>query len=141
MHDQILGTSLPSAMALSYLGDARHSLYIRRMLVEKGLSKSGALNEEALLYVTAQAQASAMRKIEGSLLPDEHEVYKRASNSGHLNRPRHTSAADYRAATGFEAVIGMLYYIGDEDRINELLAIAYSEENTVIKETENDTEN
>ncbi len=127
MHDPILGAELPSVMALSYLGDARHSLYIRRMLVKRGISKSGALNEAALLYVTAEAQADAVRRISDRLLPDELEVYKRASNSGHLNRPRHSSAADYRAATGFEAVIGMLYYIGDEQRIEELLAAAYND--------------
>ena len=139
MHDPVIGASLPSVMALAYLGDARHSLYVRRMLVEKGLSKSGDLNKAALAYVTADEQAEVMRLILDRLLPDEAEVYRRASNSGHLNRPRHTSAANYRAATGFEAVIGMLHYIGDEERIDQLLSYAYGEK--VSKENENDTEN
>ena len=127
MHDNVLGASLPSVMALAYLGDARHSLYIRRMLVDRGLSKSGDLNAEALKYVTCEAQAAAARRLFDKLLPDEHDVYKRAANSGHLNRPRHSSAADYRAATGFEAVIGMLHYIGDEERVEELLSYAYAD--------------
>ena len=130
MHEKVLGASLPSVMALSYLGDSRHSLYIRMMLVKRGLSKSGDLNAESLKYVTAEAQASAMRRITDKLLPDEAEVYRRASNSGHLNRPKHSSAADYRCATGFEAVIGMLYYIGDEERIEELLSSAYGTDPT-----------
>ena len=128
MHEAVIGASLPSVMALAYLGDARHSLYVRRMLVERGISKSGDLNAEALRYVTAEAQAAAMRKISDALLPDEADVYRRAANSGHLNRPRHSSAADYRAATGFEAVIGMLYYVGDEERIEQLLSLAYAQE-------------
>ncbi len=127
MHDKVLGASLPSAMALAYLGDARHSLYVRRMLVERGISKSGELNEQALSYVTASSQAAAMRKIENMLLEDEREVYKRAANSGHLNKPKSASASDYRAATGFEAVLGMLTYLGDEERIEELLGAAYSD--------------
>lgn len=127
MHDKVLGAELPSAMALAYLGDARHSLYVRRMLVERGISKSGELNEQALSYVTASSQAKAMRKIESMLLEDEREVYKRAANSGHLNKPKNASASDYRAATGLEAVIGMLTYLGDEDRIEELLGAAYSD--------------
>lgn len=139
MHEPVIGASLPSVMALAYLGDARHSLYIRRMLVERGLSKSGELNAAALEYVTAEAQAKVMRMILYELLPDESEVYRRAHNSGHLNRPRHSSAADYRAATGFEAVIGMLHYIGDEERIEELLSHAYKTEEK--KENNNDTEN
>lgn len=126
MHEKVLGADLPSSMALAYLGDARHSLYIRRMLVAKGISKSGELNARSLDFVTAKSQAEAMRKIEDLLLEDEMEVYKRASNSGHLNKPKNASAADYRAATGFEAVIGMLTWIGDEERVEQLLASAYA---------------
>ena len=125
MHEKILGAALPSVMALAYLGDSRHSLYIRRMLVASGISKSGELNEASLKYVTAKSQAEAMRKIQHLLLEDELEVYKRASNSGHLNKPKNASASDYRAATGFEAVIGMLSWIGDEERIELLLSSAY----------------
>ena len=145
MHEEILGSRLPSVMALAYLGDARHSLYVRRLLVDRGLVKSGDLNTESLRYVTAEAQAQAMRKILDRLLPDERDVYRRASNSGHLNRPRHSSAADYRCATGFEAVLGMLYYIGDEERIEELLSYAYdtveNEKQNSEGGEENDTEN
>lgn len=125
MHDKILGSELPAVMALAYLGDARHSLYVRRMLVDRGISKSGDLNSEAQKYVTAEAQAQMMREIEPLLLDDEREVYKRAANSGHLNKPKHARAADYRAATGFEAVVGMLEWIGDADRLSFLLDEAH----------------
>ncbi|MBE6532102.1 MAG: hypothetical protein E7676_01170 [Ruminococcaceae bacterium] len=127
MHDRLLGTSLPTVAALAYLGDARHALFVRRMLVDSGICKSGELNEAALKFVTAEAQANMMRKIEPMLLEDEREVYKRAANSGHLNKPRHASAADYRAATGFEAVIGMLEWIGDGERLDVLLRAAHEE--------------
>jgi len=125
MKEKILGTSLPTPAALAYLGDSRHSLYVRRMLIERGLCKSGSLNEAALGYVTAEAQAAAYRRIEHLFTEDERGVARRAANSGHLNRPRHASSADYRAATGFEAVIGMLTWLHDEERIDELLASAY----------------
>lgn len=127
MHEGLIGASLPSVAALAYLGDARHALYVRRMLVDRGICKSGELNEAALSYVTAEAQAAMMRKIEPLLLEDERDVYRRAANSGHLNRPKHASAADYRAATGFEAVIGMLEWIGDSERLELLLSTAHEE--------------
>ena len=127
MHDSLIGAALPTTAALAYLGDARHSLYVRRMLVKRGICKSGELNEASLRYVTAEAQANMMRKIEHLLLDDERDVYKRAANSGHLNRPKHASAADYRAATGFEAVIGMLEWIGDTERLEMLLSEAHAE--------------
>ena len=128
MHEKILGTALPSAMALSYLGDSMHSLYVREMLVKRGLSKSGDLNREALKYITAEAQAEMYRRIEPLLLDDERDVFRRAANSGHLNKPKRASVQDYRTATGFEAVIGMLYYIKDEDRLMMLLDEAHKEE-------------
>ena len=135
MHDRIIGASLPSTQALAYLGDAAYSLYVRRMLVESGLSKAKDLNRETLKYVTAEAQAAMFRKIEHMLLDDEREVFKRAANSTHLNRPKHASVTDYRYATGFEALIGMLVFIKDDERIEELLNAAHKEIN------ENDTEN
>ncbi|MBQ8415033.1 MAG: Mini-ribonuclease 3 [Clostridia bacterium] len=128
MHEEVIGAALPTTAALAYLGDARHALYVRRMLVEKGICKSGELNEASLSYVTAEAQARMMRKIEPLLFEDERDVYRRAANSGHLNRPKHASAADYRAATGFEAVIGMLEWVGDEERLDILLRAAHEEE-------------
>lgn len=128
MHESLIGAALPTTAALAYIGDARHALYVRRILVERGICKSGELNEAALSYVTAEAQARMMRKIEPLLLEDERDVYRRAANSGHLNRPKHASSADYRAATGFEAVIGMLEWIGDEERLDLLLSAAHKEE-------------
>ena len=96
------------------------------MLVSRGICKSGELNSAALRYVTAEAQATMMRSIEPLLLDDERDVYRRAANSGHLNRPKHASAADYRAATGFEAVVGMLHVIGDTERLDMLLSEAHA---------------
>lgn len=128
MHEGLIGASLPTTSALAYLGDARHALYVRRMLVERGICKSGELNEAALSYVTAEKQANMMRKIEHLLLEDERDVYKRAANSGHLNKPKRATAADYRAATGFEAVIGMLEWIGDNERLEFLLTEAHKED-------------
>ena len=128
MHDSVIGASLPTTAALAYLGDARHALFVRRMLVERGICKSGELNAASLSYVTAERQAEMMRKIEHLLLEDELEVYHRAANSGHLNKPKHASSADYRAATGFEAVIGMLEWIGDNERLEMLLSVAHNDE-------------
>ena len=68
------------------------------------------------------------RRIEPLLLDDERDVFRRAANSGHLNKPKRASVQDYRTATGFEAVIGMLYYIKDEERLMLLLDEAHKEE-------------
>jgi 23S rRNA maturation mini-RNase III len=48
MHEKKLGCELPTPAALSYVGDAVHSLYVRRMLVLRGITRSGDLNAAAL---------------------------------------------------------------------------------------------
>ena len=135
MSEEVNQGALPSVMALAYLGDARHSLFIRKMLVDSGISKSGELNEASQKYVTAEAQAAAFAKIEPHLTETELGVFKRAFNSSHLNKPKRASGKDYRTATGFEAVIGLLYWLGDEERLELLLSM------TINGGNGNDTEN
>ena len=134
MNEKICGAALPSVAALSYLGDARHALYVRRMLVDRGLTKSADLNREALKYVTAESQARMYEKIADLLTEAEVDVFRRASNSTHLNKPKHASGRDYRFATGFEAVIGMLEWLGESERLEFLLNKSHEED------SENDTE-
>ena len=128
MNDKINGACLPSVAALSYLGDARHSLYVRRMLITRGLTKSGDLNREALKFVTAEAQARMYLSVADELTEEERDVFRRASNSTHLNRPKHASGRDYRFATGFEAVIGMLEWLGRTERLEYLLDKSHEKE-------------
>ena len=132
-------SELPSAVALAFLGDAAHSLYIRQMLVARGIAKSGELNDAARPYVSAEGQAEQAKRLLPHLTEEERDLYRRAHNSGHLNRPKHASGADYRAATGLEAVIGMLTYTGANERLSMLMKIATEEINT--GENTNDTEN
>lgn len=127
MHEKKLGCELPTPAALSYVGDAVHSLYVRRMLVLRGITRSGDLNAAALSYVTAEAQAVLYSRIEHLLLDDERDVFRRAFNSTHLNKPKRASAKDYRIATGFEAILGMLEWIGDRERLYLLLDTAHTE--------------
>ena len=140
MHEKTNGAALPSVAALSYLGDCRHSLYVRRMLIERGLTKSIDLNREALFYVTAEAQARAYERIADLLLEDEQAVFRRAQNSTHLNKPKRASGRDYRLATGFEAVIGMLEWLGDSERLDMLLSAAYENKNKTTGDNKDDSE-
>ena len=136
MRERIIGANLPSGAALAYLGDAWYSLYVRRRLIEAGIEKAGELNEAALSFVTAKKQAERMRRILPLLSEDEAGVFRRASNASHPHRPKGATAADYRYATGFEALVGMLFYVKDEERLLYLMEEAHAEE-----EIKNDSEN
>lgn len=114
-----------SAPALAYLGDCVLELEVRRHLVEAGLSTSAHLNEAALRYVRASAQAEAMKKILPLLTEEESAFYRRGRNMGHGNVPKSATVAEYRSATGMEALFAALYLNGNTDRIRELFSAGY----------------
>ena len=113
-----------STAALAYLGDSVFELSVRQMLVEKGISDSRRLNTEALKYVTASAQAAAVKRILDALTEEENAVYHRGRNIGHTNVPRHATVMEYRMATGLEALFGYLHLMGRSERIDELFALS-----------------
>ena len=109
-------------LTLAYLGDCVYELVIRSMLVESGITHVSELNKAAVSYVRAGAQAELMQKIEPLLDEDEKAVYHRGRNAKSASIPKNASVAEYRAATGFEALIGYLYLSGRHDRILELVS-------------------
>lgn len=117
-----------STAALAYLGDAVIELLTRKKLVGKGLSSSKALNREALNFVRASAQAAAMERLLPSLTANEQAVFRRGRNIGHTNTPKNATVAEYRSATGMEALFGYLYLSGDVARAAELFSLAYQED-------------
>ncbi len=125
MEDKIRQTDLPTVAALAYLGDAVHSMDIRRRAVGRGLCKSGALHSFTAGIVNAATQAAMLTAIEGELDDGERELCRRAANSKHLQHPKHATDADYRRATAFEALLGMLYHLGREERLRTLLDLSY----------------
>lgn len=116
---------LPSVAALAYLGDAVHSLDIRRRAVAAGHTKSGALHAFSSCRVNAAAQAGMLASLTPHLTEAEAALCRRAANSKHLKPPKHASAKDYQEATAFEALLGMLAYLGKEERLKELLDASY----------------
>ncbi len=114
-----------SAAALAYLGDSVLELCVRERLVQMGLSSSAALNKKALEYVRASKQAEAMKRILPLLSEEEEAVFRRGRNIGHTNRPKSATVAEYRSATGMEALFGWLHLAGRRERIQALFLAAY----------------
>lgn len=108
-------------LTLAYLGDCIYELIVRSMLVEQGIMHVSDLNKAAVSHVRAGAQAKLMQDIEPELSEDELAVYHRGRNAKSASIPKNASVAEYRAATGFEALLGYLYLQGKIDRILELV--------------------
>ena len=109
-------------LTLAYLGDCIYELIIRSALVEQGIMHVSDLNKAAVAQVRAGAQAKLMQGIEDKLTEDERAVYHRGRNAKSASIPKNASVAEYRAATGFEALLGYLYLKGETGRILELIA-------------------
>lgn len=117
-----------STTALAYLGDAVLELLVREHLVQKGYSSSKSLNAHALDFVRAPMQARAMERLAPHLTKEEEAVFRRGRNIGHTGTPKHATVAEYRAATGMEALFGYLHLAGRTARMIELFELAYKEE-------------
>jgi len=111
--------------ALAYLGDAVIELWVRERLVRAGICSSHKLNEQAKRYVTAPAQALAMKRILPLFDAEENAIFRRGRNAGHTSLPKNATAAEYRAATGMEALFGWLHLAGRGERTEELLEVGY----------------
>ncbi len=115
-----------STASLAYLGDCAIEICVRKYLVsEAGLSSSSALNKAALDFVTAPKQAEAMKNILPLLSEEENAVFHRGRNMGHSSTPKSATVAQYRNATGMEALFGYLYLAKRQERIEELFRAAY----------------
>ena len=120
-----------SSASLAYLGDCIIELCVREYLVkEKGFSSSAKLNKEALAFVKASRQAEAMKQIQDLLTEEESGVFHRGRNMGHSGTPKSATMAEYRNATGMEALFGWLHLAGRKERIDELFRVAYRLDST-----------
>ena len=104
-------------LPLAYIGDAVWELLVRSRIIYKGRS-ARHVHKDAVACVNAGAQAEAFRRIEPLLTEAEADIARRGRNAhAHHAAPKNQDAADYRAATALEALIGYLYLIGEEDRL------------------------
>ena len=121
LEDQDLRSYSP--LTLAYIGDGVYELIIRTILVKKGNCPVNRLHKKASSLVKAGAQSAIMEVIEEELTPEELSVYRRGRNAHSPTMVKHATMADYRRATGFEALMGYLYLADRFDRILELTVL------------------
>ncbi len=117
-----------SPLTLAYIGDGVYELVIRTVLVKKGNCPVNQLHRKASSLVKAASQSAMMEFIEPMLTEEEHSVYRRGRNAHSPTMAKHATMADYRRATGFEALMGYLYLKEDFGRIVELVRAGIRED-------------
>ena len=110
-----------SPITWAYLGDSIYEAYVRTYLIETTNLKPHKLHIKAIKYVKAKAQADALKKIYNSLTPKEQEIVRRSRNTQNHHVAKNADPADYMYATAFEGLIGYLYLINDQERLQEII--------------------
>ena len=114
-------------LTLAYTGDAVFELLVRSRLCRLGKAP-GELNKLALSYVSAPAQAEAVKTLLPVLTEEETAVFKRGRNTRVGSIPKGASPEQYHAATGLEALFGWLWLSGQRERASQLFTTAFPAE-------------
>jgi len=114
-------------MSLAFIGDAVQSLYTRTKVTIGSSSKTGVLHHEVIKVVKAVAQAAEVDKVMSLLDEDELDLFRRARNCKVQTSAKHAEMGEYRKASGFEAVIGLLYLTGNNEKLEKILSMAFED--------------
>ncbi len=112
-----------NGLTLAYLGDAVFEVYMRNYALKCGLTKVKNLHQ----FVTSKVNGETLARYVDYLLEndyledDEKEIYLRGRNS--KIHTVHKDLASYHKATGFEALIGYLYLLNKNERLEEIIDI------------------
>ncbi|MDF2910043.1 MAG: ribonuclease [Sporolactobacillus laevolacticus] len=116
--------NLLNSLALAYMGDAVIEVYVRKAIISSsGVTKPHALHVQAVDYVSAKSQSRFLHELmdEGFLTEDELNAVRRGRNAKSHSVPRNTDVQTYNFSTGFEALIGVLFFMGRQERIEEIM--------------------
>ena len=111
-----------SPLVLAYIGDGIYDLVIRSMIVGRGNTHVNMLHKKTSQLVKAHAQSEMIGVLLVELTEEEQAVYRRGRNAHSVTMAKNATVADYRMATGFEALVGYLYLSEQYERLLELVS-------------------
>ena len=117
-----------NVLVLAYLGDTVYENYVRKHLIDQGIGNVNDLQKEAIHYVSANSQASYLKKLmdKNFFTEDELSVVMRARNYKTTSHPKSCDILTYKYATGLEALIGYLSYKNQIERIDEIMNFIFN---------------
>ncbi len=101
-----------SSFSLSYLGDAFYELWCRQKILQL-LQNRKQVHQSVVQFVRCQTQARLVHLIMPHLTDEEKNIFRQGRNNKVVSLPKHAFTREYRAATGFECLVGF-WYLGKE---------------------------
>ncbi|SEF47047.1 ribonuclease-3 family protein [Eubacterium ruminantium] len=119
MEENIITLRGYSGLALAYIGDSIFDLMVKDYFVRKTNMQTEKYHKIVSGIVKAVNQAELIDNLieEGVLTEEEMDVYKRGRNSAVHTKAKNATMGEYKKATGFEAVLGYNYLMGNKERI------------------------
>lgn len=114
-----------SPLVLAYIGDAVFELFVRTYLISNVNKSSNSLTNYAKKYVSATAQSSFYYSLQQILTEKEIYILKRGRNANPSHKAKNASVAEYRNATGLEALFGFLYLSNKNERLLQIFNFCY----------------
>lgn len=118
-----VASSAMNSLVLAFMGDAVIELFVREAVIAGGKRKIHALHKQAVDYVSARAQSVFLHELieEGFLTDEEQAIIRRGRNTKAHSVPKNTDVQTYNYSTGFEALMGSLYFAGRHERIKAIM--------------------
>ena len=110
------------ALTLAYIGDGYYEMAVRNYLLKQGLRPVDALHKNAIELVCAATQAQLAHRLQPGLNEVEQTVLRRGRNAKGMHIPKGATVANYRLATGMEALVGYWYLCADWERLDDCFA-------------------
>ena len=101
------------ALTLAYIGDGYYEMAVRNYLLKQGLRRVDDLHKNAIELVCAATQAQLAHRL---------TVLRRGRNAKGMHIPKGATVANYRLATGMEALVGYWYLCADWERLDDCFA-------------------
>lgn len=118
---QTNGLAQISPLAMAFIGDGVHTLFVRDECVKSQVRLSKDYHNICAGKCNAKAQAIKLEGLLEMLDDDEKDIIRRARNAKIHHTAKNFDEETYKKATAFEALVGYLYLIGRYDRIKYIL--------------------
>ena len=112
-----------SPLALAFVGDSVHTLYVRQNVVNFD-AKIGDYHHLCAHFCKAKTQSEALEKIIPLLSFEESEIVRKTRNAKINNVPKNSNVFEYKKATCFEALVGYLFLNKNYERLKIFLDIS-----------------
>lgn len=119
--DGVRSVRVDHPLSLAYIGDAVWELYVRYHLLACGIVKPGDLQKESIRFVSAKAQAEALKRLMPELTEKERDIVRRGRNAKSKTTPKHADVHEYRHSTAVEALVGYLYLTDQVKRLSQIM--------------------